>query len=82
MSKMKQMILMVSSIFFLVGCSSSSESTQKEYISVCSDDATYTQIEEGDILKNESSDTQVKLIHKEDGTRYVCSLKGKAYLDK
>ena len=43
------------------------------------DDA-LTQIESGDVLVAEDANTSVKLIHNEDGTKYVCVVNGTAHI--
>ena len=43
-------------------------------------DNAYSPISDGEILQGENSDTQVKIILNDDGTKSVCTLSGKAYL--
>ena len=45
-----------------------------------SNDNAYSPIVDGEILQGENSDTMVKIILNDDGTKSVCSLYGKAYL--
>lgn len=81
---MYRLTLIVSFISFTVlfnACSNSSSDAQEySYISVCSDEDSFTKLELGDILKNEDNNTRVKIVHREDGSRYACTVNGKAYI--
>ena len=81
-------ILIVSGILFFSACGNKSgdgsfkakaDPTVPDYIKTCEE---YTIISKGDIIKKETKNTIIKVIHGSDGVKKVCAFSGKAYISK
>ena len=83
MNNFKLTMLVIGFALSFNACSSDSNSTEeKMFVSSCSDDnSTFTELASGATLKSENSDTTIKMTHNENGTKYVCTLSGKAYIE-